>query len=179
MSMRIRGIAIIVVALVLGVATASCGAPAGGQQQVSPTSMFSSVVADQLSASDLHVMRFASASNPNIRDDQAQVAFDSAKAWPANVTQVERVVTDRSAALAATGSKDAVTDATGIVVAYKLVGRFILRGISQPAGSKPIAGKFAYIIVDPATSQGLDVSAGNADYDLAQAGQVAVIFPRS
>jgi len=178
MCIRIRGIAVIVVALVLGAATTSCGARAGGHQQMSPAATSSSLSADQLSASDLHVMKFASASNPNIPDDQAQAAFDSAKDWPANVTQVERVVTDRSAALAATGSKDAVTDAAGTVVAYKLTRQFILRGISQPEGSKPITGKFAYIIVDPATSQGLDVSAGIADYDLGQAGQVTVIFPR-
>ncbi len=54
-----------------------------------------SVTPEQLAASDLLTMKFAAGSNPSLSYEQAAAVQD----WPANVTRVECVISDRKDAL--------------------------------------------------------------------------------
>ena len=90
MRIRVRGIALIVIALGLGVASTSSAA----QNSPQPNQV-SSVTPEQLAASDLLTMKFAAGSNPSLSYEQAAAVQD----WPANVTRVECVISDRKDAL--------------------------------------------------------------------------------
>jgi len=136
------------------------------------------ITEEQLERTDRHVRGFAAASNPSISGDEAHAAYEAADdEWSSNVVLVERVLTDRQAALRAIGRPEAAEDQRPVVL-YRITGDFVLRGMSQPKGSPEVTGRFAYVAVDPTTGEGVDMGMGNAELRIEDAGPVTVVFPR-
>lgn len=80
---------------------------------------------DEVDAANKWLWRAAEAGNPEVTLQDADVTAPALLTWPANVTSVEMVPTDRQTALTLLSSPGAV-EGDGHVMLYQITGTFVL-----------------------------------------------------
>ncbi len=110
----------------------------------------------QLTATEHTLMVVTTADNPALAPADAAAAAKVATTWPANVSKVEYIATDRASAAIAMGTPGAVSGDSSSVLLFQLTGPFAARNLPSPRGAKVSTYGYAQFIVDPTTASVID-----------------------
>ncbi len=112
----------------------------------------------QVAASAHNLMALTTLDDPDLSAAEASKAALSATTWPANVTKVEVLGTDRTHALELMGTPKAVSgNTTNSVLLYQVTGRITNASIPKPPGAPVVTLKYLQFVVDLATGRMLDI----------------------
>lgn len=158
-----RGAVFLGIGLVILVCVAVIAESSSAQSEWTPNQQ-------QLDRSTQILQRVATADDPSLGAAEAIKAAAMADTWPASVSSVKFVATDRQTALSLIGTPDAVPGDMRPVLLYLLSGTFVGRGTPRPQGASEPVSKFAQFVVDPASGTVLDFGYVDQDADLGSVG---------